>query len=280
MNAPIKHNGNSPVLTQIEEATQWLLRHGDYAPQVAVVLGSGLGALAHGLEVRAEFSYAQIPHFPISTVHSHAGKLIFGHWQGKAVVVMSGRFHYYEGYTMQEVVFPVRVMKRLGAQTIFITNASGGLHPDMQVGDLMIVTDHINTVSENPLRGPNLDALGPRFVDQHAVYDRALIERAVQLAAQWQIRLHQGVYVGVAGPTFETPAEYRYYRLIGGDAVGMSTVPEVIAAHHMGMRICCLSVITDLGTEPVPVSHEQVVEAARSAAPRMMQLLGGLIPYA
>ncbi len=279
MSAHINRNSNVQVLTQIQEATQWLLRQSDHAPKVAVVLGSGLGELADGLDVRSEFSYAQIPHFPVSTVHGHAGKLIFGHWQGKSVVVMSGRFHYYEGYTMQEVVFPVRVMKSLGAQTIFITNASGGLHPDMRVGDLMIVTDHINTVSENPLRGPNLDDLGPRFVDQHAVYDRALIQKALELAAQWQIRLYQGVYVAVAGPTFETPAEYRYYRIIGGDAVGMSTVPEVIAAHHMGMRICCLSVITDLGTEPVPVSHEQVVLAARTAAPRMMQLLGGLISY-
>ena len=192
---------------------------------------------------------------------------------------MNGRFHYYEGYSMQQVTFPIRVMKQLGAQTIIITNASGGLNPEIKAGELMIVTDHINLNSDNPLRGRNSGELGPRFPDQHAVYDKALIEKASEIASEHHIKLHRGVYVGVPGPTFETPSEYRYMRLIGGDAVGMSTVPEVIVANQMGMRIFCISAIADEGNPSVPqkISHHEVVQAAREAEPHMTMILSELL---
>ncbi|MCS6916828.1 MAG: purine-nucleoside phosphorylase [Chitinophagales bacterium] len=264
---------------QLSESVAYIRGRCTVRPQVAIVLGSGLGEAVAGLQAEASISYADIPHFPVSTVEGHAGRLLLGTWAGKQVAVLSGRFHYYEGYSMQQVVYPIRVVRRLGAELILITNASGGLNPDIHTGELMVVCDHINLVSDHPLRGPNDEELGPRFPDQHAVYDRALMEAALAVAKQQGIRLHQGVYVGVPGPTFETPAEYRFLRLIGGDAVGMSTVPEVIAAHHMGMRILCISVITDEGTTAVPqrVTHEEVVKAAQQAAPLMMKLMEGVL---
>ena len=233
------------------------------------------------LRIEDEIDYAAIPHFPTSTVVGHSGKLLLGEWNGKKVVVMSGRFHYYEGYSLQEVTFPIRVMKKLGAKTIFITNASVGLNPNLHVGDLMVITDHINLNAENPLRGQNFEELGPRFPDQHAVYDQELIKQAHNIAARHKIDLHYGVYVGVTGPTFETPAEYRFLRTIGGDAVGMSTVAEVIVANHSGMKIFCVAVITDEGNPPVPqkISHEEVVQAARGAAPKMTLILGEMLKY-
>lgn len=271
----------STLQHQLDETVSYLSSRCTLKPRAGIVLGSGLGEAAADLEVAAEIAYRDIPHFPESTVGGHAGTLLLGHWAGLPVVVMSGRFHYYEGYSMQQVVYPIRVMRRLGADTVLITNASGGLNPAFSVGDLMVVTDHINLVSENPLRGANDPTLGPRFPDQHAVYDKQLIAAAAAFARKEGFPLHAGVYVGVPGPTFETPAEYRYLRIIGGDAVGMSTVPEVIAANHMGMRIFCLSAITDIGNsdQPTRVTHDEVVQAARQAAPKMMRLLAAVLNH-
>jgi purine-nucleoside phosphorylase len=269
----------SEIAELIAESVRFIRSRTAFEPEVAVVLGSGLGEVVSSLQVEAELPYEEIPGFPVSTVKGHSGKLMLGFWHERRVVIMSGRFHYYEGYTLQQVTFPIRVMKFLGAHTIFITNASGGLNPAIKVGELMVINDHIYLNSDHPLRGSNDDSLGPRFPDQHAVYDRELIEDALEIAAHHKIQLHQGVYVGVTGPTFETPAEYRYMRLIGGDAVGMSTVPEVMVANHMGMRIFCASVITDEGNPIVPqrISHDEVVRAAREAAPRLMLLLSEML---
>jgi len=271
----------SELLDQINQSIKFIRSKTSIAPEAAIVLGSGLGEVVNDLKTETAISYSEIPNFPVSTVAGHTGKLLFGIWNEKKVVVMSGRFHYYEGYTLQQVTFPLRVMKQLGAQTIFITNASGGLNPEMKVGELMIVTDHINLNSDHPLRGKNEEQFGPRFPDQHEVYDRQLIEKAEEIASNNKIVVRRGVYVGVTGPTFETPAEYRYLRIIGGDAVGMSTVPEVIVANHMGMRIFCVAVITDEGNSPVPqkVSHDDVVKAAHETGPKMMLLLSELLRY-
>lgn len=269
------------VIEQIRRSTDFIRSKTQFDPEVAVVLGSGLGEVVSELKPHLEISYADIPGFPVSTVIGHSGKLVLGTWMGKRVVVMSGRFHYYEGYTLQQVTFPVRVMKQLGAHTIFITNASGGLNPSIKVGELMVITDHINLNSDHPLRGRNYESLGPRFPDQHAVYDRKLIAAALEIATHHKIQLYEGVYVGVTGPTFETPAEYRFLRMIGGDAVGMSTVPEAIVANYMGMRIFCVSVITDEGNPLTPqkISHDDVVRAAREAGPRMMLLLSEMLQH-
>lgn len=271
----------SDLLNRLLEAAGFIRSKTPLVPEVAVVLGSGLAEVVKEVVIDLTLDYDDIPDFPVSTVEGHSGKLIMGTWNGRRVVVMSGRFHYYEGYSMQQVTFPIRVMKQLGAHTIFITNASGGLNPQFKVGELMAVTDHINLNSDNPLSGTNIDELGPRFPDQHAVYDKTLVEKANEIAAQHQVKLHRGVYVGVPGPTFETPAEYRYMHIIGGDAVGMSTVPEAIAANHMGMRIFCISVICDEGNPAVPVkiSHREVVEAARAAEPKITIILRELLRY-
>ena len=272
----------SEVLKRLQEATDFIRGKTSLIPEVAIVLGSGLTDVVKEVEVDITIDYEDIPNFPVSTVEGHSGKLLLGTWNGKRVVVMSGRFHYYEGYSMEQVTFPVRVMKQLGAQTICITNASGGLNPEFKVGELMVVTDHINLNSDNPLRGANSNELGPRFPDQHAVYDKVLIGKANEIAVQHRIKLHRGVYVGVPGPTFETPSEYKYMRTIGGDAVGMSTVPEVIVAHHAGMRIFCVSVICDEGNPAVPkkITHQDVVEAAREAEPKITTILRELLSYA
>ncbi len=269
----------SELTNQIKEAVDFIRSKTKLKPEVALVLGSGLGETVSDILVDQEIDYASIPHFPVSTVIGHSGKLLLGSWNNKGVVVMQGRFHYYEGYSLQQVTFPVRVMKQLGAETIFITNASGGLNPDFKVGDLVAINDHINLNSDHPLRGKNEDELGTRFPDQHSVYDRALIEKAKTIAEKNNFKLQTGVYVGVTGPTFETPAEYKYMRIIGGDAVGMSTVPEVIVANHMGMKIFCVSVITDEGNPVVPqkVSHADVVKAAKEAGPKMTLLLRELL---
>ena len=242
------------------------------------MLGTGLGQLASEITDTYEFPYTDIPNFPVSTVEGHAGKLIFGKLGGVDILAMQGRFHFYEGYNMKEVTFPVRVMYELGIKTLFVSNASGGMNPAFKIGDLMIITDHINFFPEHPLRGKNLPT-GPRFPDMHEPYDHKLIAQADAIAAEKGIRVMHGVYVGVQGPTFETPAEYRMYRILGGDAVGMSTVPEVIVARHCGIKTFGISVITDLGgfDVPVEVSHEEVQEAANKAQPLMTEIMREMI---
>ena len=242
------------------------------------MLGTGLGQLASEITDTYEFEYHDIPNFPVSTVEGHSGKLIFGKLGGVDIMAMQGRFHFYEGYSMKEVTFPVRVMYELGIKTLFVSNASGGMNPAFKIGDLMIITDHINFFPEHPLRGKNFPT-GPRFPDMHEPYDLSLVALADQIAAEKGITVQHGVYVGVQGPTFETPAEYRMYHLLGGDAVGMSTVPEVIVAHHCGIRTFGISVITDLGgfDEPVEVNHEEVQLAANAAQPLMTEIMREMI---
>ncbi len=267
------------LLEKIEDASKFILAKSNFIPEVCIILGSGLAELVNQLKVQATIDYKDIPHFPVSTVIGHPGKLILGELSGKKVAVMQGRFHFYEGYTMQEVAFPTRVMKACGAQTLIVTNAAGGLNPAIRVGELMVINDHINLQPMNPLLGKNHESLGPRFPDQHAIYDKVLIEKAKSIAAKNNIVCHEGVYVGVPGPTFETPAEYKYMRLIGGDAVGMSTVPEVIVGNHGGMKIFGISVITDEGNPVTPqkISHQEVVAAAREAEPRMSLIIRELV---
>ncbi len=241
-------------------------------------MGTGLGQLASEITDKYEFPYSEISNFPVSTVEGHAGKLIFGKLGGKDIMAMEGRFHYYEGYDMKEVTFPERVMFELGIETLFVSNASGGMNPDFVIGDLMIIDDHINFFPEHPLRGKNFPT-GPRFPDMHEAYDKNLRDLADTIAREKSIRVVHGVYVGVQGPTFETPAEYRMYHRLGGDAVGMSTVPEVIVARHCGIKVFGMSIITDLGLEgqPVEVSHEEVQEAANKAQPLMTEIMREII---
>ena len=242
------------------------------------MLGTGLGQLASEISDATEFPYEQIPNFPVSTVEGHSGKLIVGKLGGKDIVAMKGRFHYYEGWSMKEVTFPIRVMYELGIKTLFVSNAAGGMNPEFKIGDLMVITDHINLFPEHPLRGKNFPT-GPRFPDMHEAYDHKLIDMATEIAREKNIRLVYGVYVGVQGPTFETPAEYRMFRILGGDTVGMSTVPEVIVAHHCGIRTFGISVVTDLGgfDQPVEVSHEEVQAAADKAQPLMTEIMREMI---
>ena len=242
------------------------------------MLGTGLGQLASEITDKYEFPYNEIPNFPVSTVEGHAGKLIFGKLGGKDIMAMEGRFHYYEGYDMKEVTFPERVMYELGIETLFVSNASGGMNPNFVIGDLMIIDDHINFFPEHPLRGKNFPT-GPRFPDMHEAYDKQLRDLADQIAKEKSIRVVHGVYVGVSGPTFETPAEYKMYHRLGGDAVGMSTVPEVIVARHCGIKVFGMSIITDLGLEdqPVEVSHEEVQVAANKAQPLMTEIMREII---
>jgi purine-nucleoside phosphorylase len=270
------------ILNKLKETVSYIRAKSSIVPCCGMILGSGLGGVAENMEVEVAIPYEEIPNFPVSTVEGHRGQLMLGEWNGKKVVVMKGRFHYYEGYSLQQVTFPIRVMKSLGGKTLIITNASGGLNPEIKIGELMVVTDHINLNSDNPLRGLNEDQLGPRFPDQHALYDRELIDHALKSAAAHNIACHKGVYVGVTGPNFETPAEYRYMRIIGGDVVGMSTVPEVIVANHAGMRVFCISVICDEGNPDVPaaISHDEVVRAAAEAKPRMGLILKEVLQYA
>ena len=242
------------------------------------MLGTGLGQLASEITDTYEFPYSEIPNMPVSTVEGHSGKLIFGKLGGKDIMAMQGRFHFYEGYTMKEVTFPVRVMYELGIKTLFVSNAAGGMNPKFKIGDLMIIDDHINFFPEHPLHGKNFPT-GPRFPDMHETYDHKLIELADKIAEEKGIRVVHGVYMGVQGPTFETPAEYRMYHLLGGDAVGMSTVPEVIVAHHCGIKTFGISIITDLGgfDDPVEVSHEEVQVAANAAQPIMTEIMREMI---
>jgi purine-nucleoside phosphorylase len=248
------------------------------SPKTAIILGTGLGQLASEITDKTEIPYSDIPNFPVSTVEGHSGQLIFGKLGGVDILAMQGRFHFYEGYSMKEVTLPVRVMYELGIKTLFVSNAAGGMNPKFNIGDLMVITDHINFFPEHPLRGKNFPT-GPRFPDMHKTYDPLLIKMAFDIAREKGIPVQHGVYVGVQGPTFETPAEYKMYRILGGDAVGMSTVPEVIVAHHCGIRTFGVSVITDLGgfDDPVEVSHEEVQEAAKKAQPFMTEIMRELI---
>ena len=263
---------------KIQETASWLKQRMTTNPKTAIILGTGLGQLASEITDKYEFPYSEISNFPVSTVEGHAGKLIFGKLGGKDIMAMEGRFHYYEGYDMKEVTFPERVMFELGIETLFVSNASGGMNPDFVIGDLMIIDDHINFFPEHPLRGKNFPT-GPRFPDMHEAYDKNLRDLADTIAREKSIRVVHGVYVGVQGPTFETPAEYRMYHRLGGDAVGMSTVPEVIVARHCGIKVFGMSIITDLGLEgqPVEVSHEEVQEAANKAQPLMTEIMREII---
>ncbi|MBF9252767.1 purine-nucleoside phosphorylase [Pontibacter sp. 172403-2] len=268
------------MIQSIQEAATYLQNATDnYAPEFGIILGTGLGALVNEVQVAYSLSYADIPHFPVSTVESHSGKLIFGLLAGRRVVVMQGRFHYYEGYTMNQVVFPVRVMKLLGIRKLFVSNAAGGLDPAFNMSDLMVITDHINLLPGNPLIGKNLDELGPRFPDMSDVYDEEMIRQAMVIAEDAGFDLREGVYVSAPGPMLETKAEYKFMRIIGADAVGMSTVPEIIAARHMGLPVFAVSVITDMCT---PGQLKQVVladilAAAAKAEPHMTMLIRELI---
>ena len=263
---------------KIKETATWLKQRMTTQPKTAIILGTGLGQLASEITDAKEIAYKEIPNFPVSTVEGHAGKLIFGKLGGKDIMAMDGRFHFYEGYSMKEVTFPIRIMYELGITTLFVSNASGGMNPNFKIGDLMIIDDHINFFPEHPLHGKNFPT-GPRFPDMHEAYDKQLRDMADAIAKEKGIRVVHGVYVGTQGPTFETPAEYRMYHLLGGDAVGMSTVPEVIVAHHCGIRVFGISVITDLGgfDKPVEVSHEEVQEAANAAQPNMCSFFRGVI---
>lgn len=251
----------------------------NFLPSTGIILGTGLGGLVKEIEAEYVLAYETIPDFPVSTVEGHSGKLIFGKLSGKNVVAMQGRFHFYEGYSMKEVVFPVRVMKLLGIERLFVSNASGGVNPAYEIGDLMILSDHINLFPGNPLIGPNDKRFGPRFPDMSEPYDHAMIALAKKIAREQSIKVQEGVYVGLSGPTFETPAEYKYVRVIGGDTVGMSTVPEVIAARHMGIPVFAMSVITDLGVpgKIVEVTHEDVQKVAEIAEKKMTQLMKEMV---
>ena len=266
------------MLEKIQETAAFLKGKMHTHPETAIILGTGLGSLVNEITEKYEIGYETIPNFPVSTVEGHSGKLIFGKLGNKDIMAMQGRFHFYEGYAMKEVTFPIRVMKELGIKTLFVSNAAGGMNPDFEIGDLMIITDHINFFPEHPLRGKNIP-YGPRFPDMSEPYSRRLIGQAKAIAAEKGIRVVEGVYVGVSGPTFETPAEYRLYRTFGGDAVGMSTVPEVIVAKHCGIRVFGMSVITDLGVEGkiVEVTHEEVQAAADKAQPFMTEIMRELI---
>lgn len=267
------------MLTKIKESADYIRSVAKLTPDTAIILGTGLGALVDHITDKQFIPYNQIPNFPVSTVEGHSGNLIFGYLGTRPVMAMQGRFHYYEGYDMKQVTFPVRVMRELGVKTLFVSNAAGGMNKEFKVGDIMIITDHINTFPENPLRGKNFEELGPRFPAMTEAYDKSLIAKADAIADEKGIRVMHGVYVGVPGPTFETPAEYEYFRIIGGDAVGMSTVPEVIVAVHSGMKVFGVSVITDLGGKDVTdvPTHDEVQKAAQAAQPRMMEIMRELV---
>ncbi len=252
---------------------------GDFVPEIGIILGTGLGGLVNEIEIQHKLMYSNIPNFPISTLEFHSGRLIFGILQGKKVVAMQGRLHFYEGYDMRQITFPVRVMKMLGVTNLFVSNASGSLNPDYKTGDLMIIEDHINLQHDNPLRGRNFEELGPRFPDMSEPYNRDLVKKGMEIALTNNIKCHKGVYVSVPGPNLETKAEYRYLRIIGGDAVGMSTVPEVIVANHMGLPVFAISVLTDEGflEDLQPVSVEDIIKVAETAEPNMTTILKELI---
>ena len=267
------------MLEKILETVEYLKKKFNDSPGVGIILGTGLGGLAKEIKDVIKIPYPEIPNFPVSTVKGHKGQLIFGKLGNKKVVALQGRFHYYEGYTMQEVTFPVRVFKFLGIKTLIVSNAAGGVNPDFEVGDIMIIKDHINLMGNNPLLGPNDDRLGPRFPDMSDAYSPDIIQKVKNIAAGNNISLKEGVYAGVTGPTFETPAEYKYIRFTGADAVGMSTVPEVIVARHMSLPVFAVSIISDLGVEGkiVKITHEEVIRAAAATEPKMTLIIKKLL---
>jgi len=266
------------MLEKINETTEFLRSAGFIDPDAGIILGTGLGGLTGGMENCIEIDYKDIPNFPVSTVEGHAGKLIYGDFGKKKIVAMKGRFHYYEGYGPGQVSFPVRVLKYLGIKCLFLSNAAGGLNPAFSIGDIMIITDHINLLP-NPLIGPNDDRIGARFPDMGEAYDRYLIKRAHHIAQDHKIKVHKGVYLATSGPTFETPSEYKYFRIIGADAVGMSTTPEVIVARHMNLPCFAVSIITDLGVEGkiAYTTHHSVLEEAAKAEDKMTTIMTDLI---
>lgn len=269
-----------PLLSeQLKETTAFIQSKYSLVPETGIVLGSGLGNFLSGIKIEASISYNEIPHFPVSTVEGHDGLLVFGELKGKRVVAMAGRFHYYEGYSPAEVVYPIRVMKALGIKNLLLSNAAGGVNPNFKVGDLMVIVDHISLSIVNPLIGNNEEALGPRFPDMSEPYNKQIIKKAHEVAKLLNIPLKEGVYFGVTGPTFETHAEYRMIRLMGADAVGMSTVQESIVAAHSGLPAFAISVITDMGIreEETVITHEEVLAAAKDAEPKLTAIFSELV---
>ena len=266
-------------LNQIKEALQYIQSKTDVKPEIGIILGTGLGGLVNEIEVEKFIPYGEIPNFQLSTVETHEGKLIFGKLGGKKVVAMQGRFHFYEGYSMKQITFPVRVMKKLGIHTLLISNAAGGMNPDFRRGDLMIITDHINLLGDNPLIGTNLDEFGPRFPDMSEPYSKELIILAEKVAAENDIKVQKGVFVAVSGPNLETRAEYRFLRDIGADIVGMSTVPENIAAVHSGIKVLGISVITDecFPDTLQPVNVQEIIETAQNTEPKLTLIMKNVI---
>ena len=267
------------MISKINDAVAFIKSKYSVQPEVGIVLGSGLGSFTGEIKIEKEIPYSDIPHFPVSTVEGHSGKLILGELSGKKVVAMAGRFHYYEGYAAQDIVFPIRVMKYLGIKTLLLSNAAGGVNRSYKVGDIMIIRDHISQFTPNPLIGKNEKEFGPRFPDMSEAYSKALIKKAKAIAAAKKIDVHEGVYLSVTGPTFETHAEYRMVEILGGDAVGMSTVQEVIVANHMKVPCFAISVITDVGIreEDNVITHEEVLEAAKHAEPKLATIFKELI---
>ncbi len=272
-------DGAPELRVQISEAVAAVRKVTESVPEVAIILGTGLGALAEQIEDPVSCAYADLEHFPVPTVPAHEGKLVFGELSGRPVVAMQGRFHYYEGYSMGEISFPVRVVKALGAKTVIVSNAAGGLNPQFRAGDMMIITDHINLMGDNPLIGPNDDGLGPRYPDMSKPYSRELVELAEKIALEQSAKVQKGVYVAVAGPNLETAAEYRFLRCIGADAVGMSTVPEVLAAVHAGLKVFGVSAITDecLPDALEPADIEEIVRIAAGIEPKLSDLVRNLV---
>ena len=266
------------MLEKINETTEFLRSKGILNPDAGIILGTGLGGLTTKIENPTEIDYKEIPNFPVSTVEGHEGKLIYGDFGRKKIVAMKGRFHFYEGYGPEKMALPVRVLKYLGIKCLFLSNAAGGLNPFFRIGDIMIITDHINLLP-NPLIGPNDDRIGPRFPDMGEAYDRYLIDKALQIAQDHNIKVHKGVYLATTGPTFETPSEYRYFRIIGADAVGMSTTPEVIIARQMNLPCFAVSIITDLGVEGKIeyTTHDSVIKEAAKTEERMTMIMTDLI---
>ena len=268
------------MLDKIIESAKYLEQRITSKPEVAIILGSGLGGLVKNIDIKQEISYQEIPNFPVSTVKGHKGTLIFGELNGVQVMVMNGRFHYYEGYPMKTLTFPLWVMNQIGVKKLILSNAAGGMNPTFEIGDIMIIKDHINMMGNNPLLGPNLDELGPRFPDMSEAYSKKWIKIAKAIGEKHNIKLQQGVYIGVTGPCFETPSEYKMFHIMGADAVGMSTVPETIVARFLGMEVFALSVITDLGVvgQVEKASHIEVLQAAEKAEPNMVKLVSEMLP--
>jgi purine-nucleoside phosphorylase len=264
------------LLEKIKETSEFLKTKIEHDYKYGVILGSGLGNLTSEIVNHVKIPYGEIPNFPVSTVQGHGGSLIFGELGGKNIIAMSGRFHYYEGYTMEEVTFPVRVMKALGVDTLLVSNASGGMNPSFEVGDLMILTDHIYLQPDHPLRGKNFEELGPRFPNMNNAYNPEMVKKGMQIARENNITCHTGVYVGVQGPTFETPSEYKMFHILGGDVVGMSTTPEVVVARHGNMEVFAISVVSDMGYPPEKadkVTHDFVLQKAAEAEPKMTKVI-------